>query len=324
MRSHILLVGFKKRSSMSLSSKNLSSIQKAGQATHDASEAIAATVRTQAESMVSSMATAPFSAESEQAISRFKTLSKLSQGLAAVEAQLQELYAVAAELASSASDVIVLKEVSKRKAITNAAAVDVVAKPAKAAKKAKKTGRKALTLTANDNKLLAFLQKALKSGNQTAITGNAMADGSGLPLGSVGVALNKILTLGAVKKVDRGTYQLSATAVVPAAEPVGETVVKSSPAKKARPAVAKKTKAAKAEVPAVKEVKPKAVKVVKAVKPEVSVAKEVKAKPAKKAAAAPARKVKAPAAKKVKAVAEPAAPTAVSAAPAVEAEAAPV
>jgi hypothetical protein len=294
---------------MSLSPKNLSSIQKAGQAAHDATEAIAATVRTQAESMVANMASAPFSAESEQAISRFKTLSQLSQGLTAVEAQLQELYAVASDLASAASDVIVLPAISKRKASTNASAVDVVAKPAKAAKqvKPKKGGRKAVSLTANDTKLLSYLQGTLKSDAATAITGNAMADGSGMPLGSVGLSLKKILATGAVKLVGRGTYQLDAEAApvakrvvaVEAAVPAAKEV-KAKSAKKAAAAPAKKVKA------------PPAKKAV-AVEAEVPAAKEVKAKPAKKA--------KAPVAKKAKpaAVAVP-----VAATPAVETEAAPM
>ena len=251
---------------MSLSSKNLSSIQKAGQAVRDSSEAIAATVRAQAESMVSSMATAPFSAESEQSISRFKMLSKLSQGLATVESQLQEIYAIASDLANLASEVVVLKGASRRKSITSTADADVVVMPAKATKRAKTGGRKAATLTDNDNKLLAFLQKALKSGAATAITGNALSTGSGLPLGSVGLSLKKIISTGAVKQVGRGTYQLGEAAIAPAAAPVAEPVVKSAPAKKA--------KAAKAEAPAVKGVKAKAVKAVKA---EVPAAKEVKA-----------------------------------------------
>jgi hypothetical protein len=276
---------------MSLSPKNLSSVQKAGQAVHDASEAIGATVRTQAESMVASMSTSPFSAESEQAISRFKTLSKLSQGLAAVEAQLQELYVLASDLASSVSDVIGLPSTPKRKAVTNAAAVDVVAKPPKAAKKVKKGGRQALALTANDSKLLGFLQGALKGGAPTVITGNKMSDGSDIPLGSVGISLKKIIATGALKQVGRGTYQLLGSAAAPAAEPV----VKSAPTKKVKPAMAKKAKAIKAEVPP---------------------AKEVKAKPAKK--------VKASVSKKVKAVSKSAAPVVVANEPAVEAEAAPV
>jgi hypothetical protein len=304
---------------MSLSQKNLSSIQKAGHAAHEASEALAATVRSQAESMVASMATAPFSVESEQAISRFKTLSKLSQGLATVEAELQSLFAIANDLASAASDVIVVRAITKRNTATNAVAVDVVAKPTKAAKKVKaeKGGRKAAVLTANDTKLLHFLQGALKPNEVTTMTGNAMAECSGLPLGSVGLSLKKIMATGAVKLMGRGAYQLDAGAApVAAAE--------------AAP-VTKKVKAVRAEVVAVKEVKAKPAKRAKApvakkavaVKAEVPAAKEVKAKPAKKAKA-PVASRQSPVAKKAKpaAVEAPVAP--VVEAPAVEAEAAPV
>jgi hypothetical protein len=218
---------------MSLSPKNLSSIQKAGQAVHDSSVVIADAVRTQAQGMVTSMATAPFSAESDLLISRFKTLSKLSQGLGAVEAQLQELYAMAADLANPASDVILSPAISRRKAATNSVAVDVIAKPTKPVKlpkKAKKARFKSVAFTANDDKLLAYLQVALKGGDATAITGTALASGSGLPLGSVGVSLKKIIATGAVNRVGRGTYQLDAMAAALAPEPV----VKSAPAKKVK------------------------------------------------------------------------------------------
>jgi hypothetical protein len=267
---------------MSLSQKNLSSIQKAGQAAHDAAEAILVTVRAQAESMVASMASQPFSAESEQAIVRFKTLSRLSQGLVAMEAQLQELYAVASDLANPASDVIVVKQLKQRKN-ANALAVDVVEKPAKAIKaaKAKKGGRKAATLTANDSTLLQYLQGVLKAGEWTAQTGSIMAAGSGLPLGSVGLSLKKILASGAVKAGERGMYQLGTA--VSAAE------VKSIPSKKAKPAVAKKARA------------------VKTAKVEVPAATELKANSSKKVKAAPAKKAKAVAPKKGKAFEAPAA-----------------
>jgi len=161
--------------------------------------------------------------------------------------------------------------------------------PRARSKKAKKGGRQAVALTANDNKLLSFLQGTLKGGAPTVITGNTMSVGSGLPLGSVGISLKKIVATGAVKQVGRGTYQLLGSAAAPAAEPV----VKSAPTKTVKPAVAKKAKAIKAEVPP---------------------AKEVKAKPAKNA--------KASVSKKVKAVSKSAAPAVVANEPAVEADAA--
>jgi hypothetical protein len=139
--SHILVHSNHLKKYMSLSPKTLSSVQKAGQAVYGASEAVAETVRAQAASLVALVASQPFGLESEQAMARFKSLSRLSQGLAAVEIQLRDLYAMAAELASPASDVVIaLPAVSKRTA-TNAAAVDVVAKPPK--------GRKTVTQRAS-------------------------------------------------------------------------------------------------------------------------------------------------------------------------------
>lgn len=222
---------------MSLSQKNLASIQKAGQAAHGASEAIAAAVRTQAESMVLRVASQPFGAESEQAIARFKVLARLSQGLAAVEKELQGLYAIATDLANPASDVIALPSTPKHEA-SNAAAVDVVVKHVKASK-VKKVGRKTAALTANDNKLLRFLNRVLKGKGAVAIVGSKMAEGSGLPLGSVGVSLKKIITSGAVDQVERGTYRLGSAAgpVVDATASVVQpkkTTERVKPAKKAK------------------------------------------------------------------------------------------
>jgi hypothetical protein len=262
---------------MSLSQKDLSSIQKAGQAVHGASEAILATVRSQAESMIASVSSQPFGDESEQSIARFRVLARLSQGLVEVEAKLQELYAVASDLANPASDVILVKTIKQRKS-SNALAIDVVAKPAKTVKvaKAKKGGRKAATLTSNDSTLLQYLQGVLKAGEWTAQTGAVMAAGAGLPLGSVGVSLKKILASGAVKSGERGMYQLGAA--------IGAPEVKSAPAKKAKPTSSKK---------------------VKAVATEASVAQEVKSKPANKAKTAPAKKAKASKPKKAKPVEAP-------------------
>ena len=70
--------------------------------------------------------------------------------------------------------------------------------------------RKTATLTANDTRLLQFLKMALSTTLWTPLTGSAMAKGSGLPLGSVGISLKKVMGTGAVKKGARGTYKLAA------------------------------------------------------------------------------------------------------------------
>jgi hypothetical protein len=105
-----------------------------------------------------------------------------------------------------------------------------------------------------------------------------MAAGSGLPLGSVGVSLKKILASGAVKAGERGMYQLGSAVASP------EVTI--APAKKAKPATSKRAKAIMAEAPA---------------------AQEVEFKPAKKAKATPTKKAKPAAPKKIKPVDAPAA-----------------
>jgi hypothetical protein len=235
---------------MSLSQKNLSSIQKAGQAAHSAAQAVAATVQAQAQSMVASVATQPFGSESEHALDRFKMLARLNQGLASVEGQLRELFAIATELAGPASDVVIALPYAAKLDSSDTVAVDVIAKPSKAAKSAKKKLKSKLVskrmaassgaLTANDTALLQYLQSVLKTGEEARLTGGAMAAGSGLPLGSIGVSLKKILSYGAVTSRARGQYQLGGTSE--AAAPAPEA--KRKPAKKAKVTSAKKAKSA--------------------------------------------------------------------------------
>lgn len=237
---------------MSLSKNDLHSIQNAGHAVYEASAAIAAAMQVQAETMVTSIARQPFGDDSEQALVRFKSLARLNQGLTTIEAQLRELYVVATELGNPAPNVLIaLPSVSTRKK-ANLAVVDVVAKSAKTPKaakvKAKKAGRKAAapgTLTANDSKLLQYLQSVLKTNEMTAHTGSTMASGAGLPLGSVGISLKKILATGAVNAGERGMYQLGVASGTPDVKPVVNAVpakgVKSKAVKKTT--LAKKTKA---------------------------------------------------------------------------------
>jgi 3-methyladenine DNA glycosylase/8-oxoguanine DNA glycosylase len=219
---------------MSLSKTTLSAIQQAGQALHKATVVVAGAVREQAEHMVATVASQPFQAEGEQAFANFKMLARLSQDLQSLEEQLRNLYATASELASPVMDVVAALPHSAARsrpvpAPTQEVAEDAIVKPAsvRRAKGAAKRGTatavkatakspkpvktveaaKAVALTANDSKLLAFLQSVLSTKQSTALTGVQLAKGSGLPLGSVGVSLKKVIASGAVKKIGRSSYQ---------------------------------------------------------------------------------------------------------------------
>ena len=218
---------------MSLSKTTLSAIQQAGQALHKATVVVADAVRAQAEHMVATVANQPFQAEGEQAFTNFKMLARLSQDLLSLEEQLKTLYATASDLASPEMDVVAALPQSSKRIRAEASAFadvaeDVVVKQAttrrakpvsksagkpaakQAPKAASKRAAKATTLTANDNKVLEFMKSVLKPGEASAITGLVISKGAGLPLGSVGISVKKVLASGAVKKSGRGSYILGA------------------------------------------------------------------------------------------------------------------
>jgi hypothetical protein len=219
---------------MSLSKTTLSAIQQAGQGLHKATVVVSAAVREQAEHMVAIVADQPYQAEGEQAFANFKMLARLSQDLLSLEEQLRALYATASELASPEMDVVVA--LPRGASRTHAAAAepkdlaeDAIVKPAstrrvkkkapataqaksQAAPKGKKAAKpqKPVTLTSNDSKLLAHLKTVLTTDSWTKLTGAVVAAGAGMPLGSVGISLKKVVLAGAVKKTGRGSYQLAA------------------------------------------------------------------------------------------------------------------
>jgi hypothetical protein len=218
---------------MSLSKTTLSAIQQAGQALHKATVVVADAVRAQAEHMVATVANQPFQAEGEQAFNNFKLLARLSQDLLSLEEQLKTLYGTASDLASPEMDVVAaLPHISSRSRVATAAAEDVaedaVIKPSAtrrskpgskpetktgtkaAARPATKKAAKAVTLTANDNKVLEFMKSALKPGVASALTGVVISKGAGLPLGSVGISVKKVVASGAIKKSGRGSYLIAA------------------------------------------------------------------------------------------------------------------
>jgi hypothetical protein len=226
---------------MSLSKTTLSAIQQAGQALHKATVVVADAVRAQAEHMVATVASQPFQAEGEQAFTNFKLLARLSQDLLTLEDQLKTLFAAASDLASPEMDVVAaLPHSSTRSRVAASAAEDVaedvVVKPVStrrtkpavkptvkpvsqspsksptksASKASSKNATTAITLTINDNKVLQYMKSVLKPGQAGTLTGSAIAKGAGMPLGSVGISVKKVLASGAVKKSGRGAYLLGA------------------------------------------------------------------------------------------------------------------
>ena len=188
---------------MPLSSDEISTIQHAGVALHRASETIAEALRLQAERMVKLVALQPFQNESEQALAQFKALAGLSQELKVQEERLRGLYGSAEDLLRGPLSPLVGK-------LRKAPAKDAARKPS--AKRVRKVSRGPGPLSPNDHKVLQYFQKVLKPGEWLALTGTVIAAGAGLPKGSVGISVTRVVASGAVKRGPGGTFQLAATA----------------------------------------------------------------------------------------------------------------
>lgn len=194
---------------MPLSSDEISTIQNAGVALHRASATIAEALRLQAERMVKLVALQPFQTESEQALTQFKTLAGLSQELKVQEERLRGLYASAEELLQEPRRPA---PPASRVATAEKAPVEKSTARKSRSKSSKKAPRTPGPLSPNDHKVLQYFQKVLKPGESLALTGSVIAAGSGLPKGSVGISVTRVVASGAVKRGPGGTFQLAAAA----------------------------------------------------------------------------------------------------------------
>ena len=64
-------------------------------------------------------------------------------------------------------------------------------------------------VSANDEKVLAYLKTVLDRRSWKAFTHAAVAQGAGIPLGSVGLAIRRVIALGTVREGQKGSYRLA-------------------------------------------------------------------------------------------------------------------
>lgn len=196
---------------MSLPISVLQSLQQAGQGIHNSSLTLTQAVSTSATRMMSSIARDPFSPDGEAVFVRVRAMARLSYELTAMESRLRELYEQAQKLSDSEPIVEVTalpspNQVSSVSGQSHEHADDVDNKREKPAKFAgvKKTDK----LTSNDLKLLNGLKASLTGKSWIRMTHSAMASASGLPSGSVGISLRKLIEAGIVMVNKEGCYRI--------------------------------------------------------------------------------------------------------------------
>ena len=208
---------------MSISPKTLLLLQKAGENLYAARNALAQDVQQHASRVVHMVASEPFGNDAARAYAQLRSIARMAHELQAMEEQLKTLYGSAMELAAAEPPVLVdLSDRSPRARVQPSAlgveeAQDVQIKPVQPKQPLRKKATASVTaeparprqrLSANDQKVLAYLKQVLDRRSWKPLTQVAIADGAGIPKGSVGLALRRVIDAGMVREGQKGNYRL--------------------------------------------------------------------------------------------------------------------
>ncbi|RYF28584.1 MAG: hypothetical protein EOO33_00435 [Comamonadaceae bacterium] len=209
-----------------LSRSTLALLQQAGESLFSAQQAMAQEVHAGSQSVVNAVASAPFSAEADRAYAQLRTVARLSHELQAMEEQLRTAYQTASTLAQREVQVLHALPLSRATAKASrpqaSQAEDVVVKAAGGKRRAARasapkaaarssssqTAQSSPRLSTNDEKVLAYLERVLNRETSTQITQASVAQGAGIPNGSIAVALKRLQQMGRVIEGERGHYRL--------------------------------------------------------------------------------------------------------------------
>lgn len=208
---------------MSISPKTLLLLQKAGENLYAARNALAQDVQQHASRVVHMVASEPFGNDADRAYAQLRSIARMAHELQAMEEQLKTLYGSAMELAAAEPPVLVdLSDRSPLARVQPSAlgveeAQDVQIKPVQPKQPLRKKATASVTaeparprqrLSANDQKVLAYLKQVLDRRSWKPLTQVAIADGAGIPKGSVGLALRRVIDAGMVREGQKGNYRL--------------------------------------------------------------------------------------------------------------------
>lgn len=209
---------------MSLSSKTISAIQKAGAAVFTADAALKDAVNEYAALVNSAMASNPFHSSNDALFRNWQTAARLSQTLASMEEELRKVHQAATEMVADDAVPVVLALAAPGFTVGRDTAVDVVIKRVKKAPavKASSTKERPSVGTSpkprieggNAAKLLSHLQTVLGGDDFQAISQTATAKVVGIPMGSITAAIKALVGRGQLLTGPGGSLKL-----VPSAQP---------------------------------------------------------------------------------------------------------
>lgn len=205
---------------MPLPTQTLAAIQAAGAAIYAADAALKEAVQSYADQVKLAMAENPFNMGNDSLFEDWKTVARLSRAVGQVEAEFQKIYGAASDLSAGAIPAVLTmpsltapqaKENSELAMVQEIDATDAVIKktPKKINTKAKaKPAASQKTLSGNSAKVLARLLEILNHDHFVKINRTAVGAEIGLPNGSIGASITKLLDTGHLIAGGVGEYKL--------------------------------------------------------------------------------------------------------------------
>jgi hypothetical protein len=210
---------------MALSAQTLSAIQTAGAAVFAAEAALKEAAQSYANQVKHAMQENPFDVGNDGLFDDWKTVARLARAVGQVEAEFQKIYRSACDLTSGTTPAVLTMPVLSSPQLAGSAdlamvqeidATDVVAKKQK--KVAKVTTSAAVApiaksassqpLTGNSAKVLERLLGILNPEQFIKINCSAIGAEIGLPKGSIGASISKLVSTGHLIEGGPGQYKL--------------------------------------------------------------------------------------------------------------------
>jgi hypothetical protein len=204
---------------MALPAQTLASIQAAGAAIYAADAALKDAVQSYADQVKLGMLGNPFDLGNDSMFDDWKTVARLSRAVGQVEAEFQKIYSAASDLsAGTTPSVLTMPSLTAPQAtvtvdlamVQEVDATDAVIKklPKKVQAKAKTKAAAHRPLSGNSAKVLARLLEILNPNDFVKINLSAVAVEIGLPKGSIGASISKLIDTGHLIEGAVGEYKL--------------------------------------------------------------------------------------------------------------------
>lgn len=204
---------------MALPSQTLAAIQSAGAAIYAADTALKEAVQSYAEQVKLAMLENPFDMSNDGLFEDWKTVARLSRTVGQVEAEFQKIYRVASDLSTgSALPIFAMPSLTATQTRTTGDitlvqevdATDAVIKSSSNRPRLKANAKpeQMQPLNGNSAKVLAKLLDLLNPDAFVRINRSAVATEIGIPKGSIGATITRLIDSGHLMEDAAGQYKL--------------------------------------------------------------------------------------------------------------------